>query len=74
MEQEKQYEQEIKLFYSVAEVKKKVYSDLISTSTLLNMVKRGDIPCVRLMKRVFIPAWWVQEQIDIATKKPEFNK
>ncbi|GEM_PF-811641 len=55
-----------KLFYSVNEVRDCVYSGCVSRSTLLKMIHKDIIPSVRIMSRIFIPRWWVIEQINLA--------
>ncbi len=55
-----------KLYYSVNEVRDCVYSGCVSRSTLLKMVHKDIIPSVRIMSRIYIPRWWVIEQINLA--------
>lgn len=33
----------------------------LSRSGMFQAAKRGDIPTVRVGKRVFIPAWWINK-------------
>jgi hypothetical protein len=68
-----QQETQRQLFYTLDEVKREVFSGHISKSTLLNMVKAGQLPTVTMMRRKYIPAWWVEEQIKKATIKPEIK-
>lgn len=58
-----------KLYYSVNEVRDCVYSWCVSRSTLLKMVHKDIIPSVRIMSRIYIPRWWVIEQINLALGK-----
>lgn len=58
-----------KIYYSLREVRE-LFGDGISESSLLTMVRRGDIPARRMMNRIFVPQWWVQQLISEATKQP----
>jgi hypothetical protein len=58
------------LFFTLDEVRSKIYGNHICKSTMLNMVKANKIPVVRMMSRYFVPKWWVDEQIKAATEKP----
>jgi hypothetical protein len=60
-----------KLYYTIDEVRKLIYANGVSKSTLHNMINSGDIPSRRLMKRVFVPRWWVDKEIAIATHAPQ---
>jgi predicted DNA-binding transcriptional regulator AlpA len=60
-----------KLYYTIDEVRKIIYANGVSKSTLHNMINSGDIPSRRLMKRVFVPRWWVDKEIAIATHAPQ---
>ena len=33
----------------------------LSRSGMFQAAKRGDIPTVRVGKRVFVPAWWIEK-------------
>ena len=59
-----------KIYYSLREVRE-LFGDGISETSLLTMVRRGEIPTRRMMNRIFIPQWWVQQLIDEATQPPE---
>ena len=62
MEKQKQE----KLFYTLKDIKEQVYQNDVSIATLQNMVHNGKMPSVRVMSKIFIPRWWVEEQIAIA--------
>lgn len=52
-----------KVYYSIKEIKE-LFGDEFSESSLLTMVKRGDIPSKRFMNKIFVPRWWVTEQLE----------
>lgn len=55
-----------KMYWTPSEIRTKVFSDNISISTLLVLIHRKKIPAIRLGNRWYIPAWWVNQQINIA--------
>lgn len=55
-----------KLFYTLSEIREEIYGQEISLATLQNMVHAGQIPSIRVMRRIFIPCWWVKQQIALA--------
>lgn len=55
-----------KLFYTLKEIREEIYGQEISIATLQNMVHTGQIPSIRVMRRIFIPCWWVKQQIALA--------
>ena len=60
-----------KLFYTLREIREEIYGQEIygqeiSLATLQNMVHAGQIPSIRVMRRIFIPCWWVKQQIALA--------
>lgn len=55
-----------KLFYSLKEIREEIYGQAISIATLQNMVHTGQIPYIRVMRRIFVPCWWVKQQIALA--------
>ena len=55
-----------KLFYTLREIREEIYAQEISLATLQNMVHAGQIPSIRVMRRIFIPCWWVKQQIALA--------
>lgn len=59
-----------KVYFTLREVRG-LFGDGISETSLLTMVRRGEIPTRRMMNRIFIPQWWVQQLIDEATQPPE---
>ena len=44
-----------KLFYTLREIREEIYGQEISLATLQNMVHAGQIPSIRVMRRIFIP-------------------
>ena len=59
-------EKQEKLFYTLQDIKEQVYQNDVSIATLQNMVHTGKMPSVRVMSKIFVPRWWVEEQIAIA--------
>jgi len=57
-----------KMFWTLDEVRDQIYDGKVSKSTMFNMVRSGKIPSTRLVRRIFIPGWWVDRQIAIATQ------
>jgi len=62
-----------KYYYTLKELKHEIYSDVISITTLQNLVRQNIIPTVRIAGRILVPAWWVEEQIELAINKPTEN-
>ena len=62
-----------KIYFSVNEVRRIVFDNGISKSSLMTMLHNGTIPCERFMNRYFVPCWWVDEQIAKATGKVSKN-
>ena len=62
-----------KYYYTLKELKHEIYTDVISITTLQNLVRQNIIPTVRIAGRILVPAWWVEEQIELAIKKPINN-
>ena len=58
-----------KIYFSVNEVRRIVFDNGISKSSLMTMLHNGTIPCEGFMNRYFVPCWWVDEQIAKATGK-----
>ncbi|MDD6287134.1 hypothetical protein FX155_01290 [Acidaminococcus fermentans] len=58
-----------KKFFTTDEVRHEVFSDQISKGTILTMIREKEIPSIRMRKRFFIPAYWVNEQFRIAEGK-----
>lgn len=58
--------QKEKLYYTLKDIREEIYQGAVSIATLQNMVHANKIPSVRIMSKIFIPKWWVDEQIAIA--------
>ena len=56
-----------KLYYSLSDVRSEVYQNQVCMATLQTMAKTNKIPTIRVMSRIFVPRWWVEQQIKIAT-------
>lgn len=59
-------EDNVKMYWTPNEIRTKIFSENISRSTLLMLIHRKKIPAIRLGNRWYIPAWWVNQQIEIA--------
>lgn len=59
-----------KIYFTLREVRD-LFGDGISETSLLTMVRRGEIPTRRMMNRIFVPEWWVKQLIEEATQPPE---
>jgi len=60
-----------RLYYTLDEVREKIFGNHISKGTLFNMVKNKTLPVVRMMSRYYVPVWWVNKQIKKATTEPD---
>ena len=66
----KEYSQ---VYYTLKEVRI-VFGNKISETTLLTMVRNGEIPCKKVMAKIFIPQWWMDELVDSAINPPTVKK
>ena len=71
MDQEKETKQ---LFFTLDEVRKIVFQNHISKSTLINMIRAKQLPVTKMMHRNFVPRWWILEQVNKATIKPNIKE
>lgn len=55
-----------KMYWTPSEVRSIIFGNNISTSTLLALIHQEKIPAIRLGNRWYIPAHWVNKQIEIA--------
>lgn len=62
-----------KLYYSIEDVRKYIFGNGISRTTLLKLIRKNDIPSVRIMSRIFIPQWWFNKQIQQAVEEPNIK-
>lgn len=57
-------------WWSLKEVRETVFNNKISMSTLQGLVTKNKIPSERFgSKRIFIPNWWVEKQIEAGSKE-----
>lgn len=61
------------VYYTLKEVRI-VFGNKISETTLLTMVRNGEIPCKKVMAKIFIPQWWMDELVDSAINPPTVKK
>lgn len=55
-----------KLYYTLKDIREEIYQGDVSIATLQNMVHANKIPSVRIMSKIFVPKWWVDEHVAIA--------
>lgn len=55
-------------YYTVKEVRALVFNDLLSLTTLHNLMKKGEIPYTNYCRKRLIPAWWAEQAIEAARK------
>lgn len=52
-------------FWTPDQIRHELFLDEISKFTILNMLRKGKIPSIRMGKRWFIPTKWVEAQLNI---------
>ena len=50
-------------YYTVKEVREKVFDCNISLTTLHHLINAQKIPYVQLCRKRLVPAWWVEQAI-----------
>ena len=50
-----------KKFYELDELRVEVFQNKISRAHIYNMVKKGDIPAVKVGRRLLVPSWYVNK-------------
>ena len=50
-----------KNFYDLDELREEVFQNKISKAHIYNLCGRGDIPTVRIGRRLLVPSWYVQK-------------
>lgn len=56
-------------FWSPDQIRHEIFLDEISKSTIMNMLRKGQIPSIRMGKRWFIPSAWVEEQLNVGCRR-----
>lgn len=56
-------------FWSPDQVRHEIFLDEISKTTILVMLRKGQIPSIRMGRRWFIPTSWVQAQLNVGGPK-----
>lgn len=56
-------------FWSPDQVRHELFLDEISKTTILVMLRKGQIPSIRMGRRWFIPSTWVQAQLNVGGEK-----
>ncbi|MBQ9763701.1 MAG: helix-turn-helix domain-containing protein [Phascolarctobacterium sp.] len=62
-------EKDKKIWYTAQEVRE-LFGEAISATSILNMIRSGEIPSKRFSGKIFVPKYWIDEQINEATKPP----
>lgn len=57
-----------KLYYSIDETRKIIFDNKVSYGSLRSQIIAGKIPHMKVGRRFFVPAKWLQEKIDNALK------
>jgi len=61
---ESQTEKQVKRnFYDLEQMRKDVFSERLSKAGIYLAVKKGDIPVVKIGKRLLVPSWFVNQLI-----------
>lgn len=63
-------EKDKKIWFSIHEVRE-LFGEAISATSILNMIRSGEIPSKRFSGKIFVPKYWILEQISEATNSPE---
>lgn len=63
-------EKDKKIWFTVNEVRE-LFGEAISATSILNMIRSGEIPSKRFSGKIFVPKYWIVEQISEATQSPE---
>lgn len=50
-------------FFTVKEIRKAVFDDQISITTIHKLIKRGEIPYTDFCRKRLIPAWWAEQTL-----------
>lgn len=50
-------------YYTVKEVRKLVFDEQISLSTLHKLMNENKIPYIQLCRKRLVPAWWTENEI-----------
>lgn len=52
-------------FWTPDQIRHDVFDDQVSKSTLLKLLRKKEIPSIRLGRRWYIPATWVDAQLEV---------
>lgn len=50
-------------FYTIDQVYNDVYNRQLSKTTIHKLCRAGTIPSQRIVRKVLVPAWWVEQQL-----------
>lgn len=56
-----------KNFYDLDELRKEVFQGKISKAHIYNMANRGEIPTVKIGRRLLVPSWYIQKILNKPT-------
>lgn len=63
------FEESKRKFWSPDQIRREIFLNEISKSTILNMLRKGQIPSIRMGKRWFIPSAWVEAQLHVGARQ-----
>jgi len=58
-----------KKWFSIKEIQEDLFDGAISKTTLLKRVADGQIPSIRFANKIFVPAYWVKQQLMVSQGK-----
>ncbi len=56
-------------YYTVEQIYNGVYNQQLSKATIHKLCRNGTIPSVRIVRKFLIPAWWVNQQLHLASEE-----
>lgn len=60
-----------KPYYTKDEARELVFGKAVSSTAFYTMIRRGDIPKINYGRQVYVPGWWVKEQMEKGLRKKE---
>lgn len=53
-------------FYTIDQIYENVYNRQLSKTTIHKLCRAGTIPSQRIVRKFLVPAWWVEQQLQLA--------
>ena len=63
-----------KNYYTIDETKELIFGNIVSKSSMLIMVKKGEIPTIKVQTRRFVPSWYIEKMLALAKNEPSVNE